>query len=389
MRISIITLFIAAFLPQHAAAGVGPLYASDYGVVCDDATNNTAAFAIALAAFPASGGTLILPPGICKGVLSITGPVQLTGQGYGYLSPSSPTGTCGTEIRSDGADDNIITLLGAGSGVHDLCVTSSVPVASRTGAGVYISAPITNVSRIYSYAHKYGFELSNNGGGNLEDSLTTGDQSHGVYQTGANNELHYINVQSNGNGGDGFHLEGSGLGFHLTDITAASNAGGGIFVTGVTDVYITQPELSSNHGNNIYLLQTGAVSIVNDFNESSGAAGLNIQASNNVTYSGGFNQCNLVGVQVYQSHDVTITGHSIQSNAAANLVYAAGNARVSISGNVIGNGTCTSSAPGVRFDASSPALSMVGNDFENLASKILGSMPGGSVCTGLNLGLSC
>ena len=42
------------------------VYARTYGVRCDGTTNNSSALASALAALPASGGRVVLPPGVCK-----------------------------------------------------------------------------------------------------------------------------------------------------------------------------------------------------------------------------------------------------------------------------------------------------------------------------------
>src|SRR6266446_9784775 len=83
---------------------IGPLYASQFGVVGDGITNNTISFNAAMAAFPSSGGTLIMPPGICIGVFNVTKPVIIQGQGMGKVGAT--TGTGQTELRSNGAADN-------------------------------------------------------------------------------------------------------------------------------------------------------------------------------------------------------------------------------------------------------------------------------------------
>ena len=360
-------------VPRTLSSKLGDIVnAADYGVVCDGSTVNTTAFAAAIAAFPitsAGGGTLYLPQGICIGTLVVNKNVQVHGMGYGNLSSGTPTGVCGTEIRSTGAADNVVTLSASGASLFDVCVSSSVSVGSRTGAGVLINGNgLGVVDRVMSYAHKYGFEVTNGGGVRVENSFAVGNLSHGVWQTGANNENTYSLTQSNGNGGDGYRIEGTGLGTRLTNITSASNTGYGVNVPGsATDVWLNTIELSVNVAGGINLNGVSDIQIVSCFCE--GAAQLlTITGSTSVSVNGGFYQGGTYGVAVGGSSNVTISGVNFFNQTSAAMRHGVGSSQVSYTGN-----TTEGAAVGLLIDATSGTLSFVGNSLEGATTPVSGS----------------
>jgi len=113
---SLLTNLNASNLTSGTVAGTrlpesATIYASDYGVIADDSTDNRAALQAALDAIPANGGRLVLPSGRMRvsGTLNITKPyVSISGAGPGTRSklfePSSLTGIGSRLVFTTGAD---------------------------------------------------------------------------------------------------------------------------------------------------------------------------------------------------------------------------------------------------------------------------------------------
>jgi hypothetical protein len=100
-------------------------YASDYGVVGDSVTDDTAALqgAIDAAAANTSGGTVILPKGtfLTKSPLVIPGGVTVKGQGYGS-SPLAIQFDAGGSIIAYCGTDYAVRLDGHAASLQDLAV---------------------------------------------------------------------------------------------------------------------------------------------------------------------------------------------------------------------------------------------------------------------------
>lgn len=96
------------------------------GLVADGVTDNTAAFAAAVASAP-SGGVLVLAPGQYKGNLVITKP--LTIRGYGATLLATVAGTKQIDIQSSNVTVEGLKLTGTGSGAY-----------SNTTFGIYAKA---------------------------------------------------------------------------------------------------------------------------------------------------------------------------------------------------------------------------------------------------------
>lgn len=64
-------------------ASDGVVDVTDYGAVADDSTDNTTAFANAVAALSASGGIVRVPPGVYRGSFALTANNHVLFQGYG------------------------------------------------------------------------------------------------------------------------------------------------------------------------------------------------------------------------------------------------------------------------------------------------------------------
>ncbi|MDB5604268.1 MAG: Pectate lyase superfamily protein [Bradyrhizobium sp.] len=338
---------VRALAASSVVIPIGTLYASTFGVVGDGTTVNTTAFNAAMAAFPASGGTLIMPPGICLGVFAVTKPVIVQGQGMGYVG--APTGAGATELRSTGAADNILTFSANGGGARDLLITSSVAAASRTGAGLKIG-PIQGIEvrNVVSNGHKYGF-WNTAPGNTLTQCYASNNNTYGLYLDGTTNaqseiEIYYSQFNSNTTG---VGIGGTGIGIFTTRLTSANNTSYGVlFEPGstISDVYFTQPEISTNGldgvnainntGANLEFDGGGVIEVLtgagNAISTGTGQSGLRVRN----TYLSG---ASTVPVFVIQGADTTINNNKIISvgtgTFAFNIVATATN--VNINGNTL------------------------------------------------------
>jgi len=324
----------------------GALYANQFGVVGDGATVNTTAFNNAMAAFPASGGTLIMPPGICLGVFAVTKPVIIQGQGMGINGAA--TGAGATELRSSGAADNILTFSANGGGARDLLITSSVAAGSRTGAGLLVgSVQGIEIRNVVSNGHKYGFH--NTAPGNtFTQCYGSSNNTYGLYLDGTafpQSEIEVYYCQFNSNTGSGVGIGGTGIGIFTTRLTSANNTNFGvIFESGstISDVYFTQPEISTNGldgvnainntGANLEFDAGGVIEVLtgtgNAISTSTGQTGLRVRN----TYISG---ANATVVIVVQGADTTIANNKIISNGTG--TFAINIAATASVANIIGN----------------------------------------------------
>lgn len=241
-------------------------YATDYGVVADGVTDNTTFFANAISACPTSGCTLILPAGIMIGTMNINKPIILQGQGMGRIGVT--TGNAPTEIRSNGASDNIINFTANGGGVRDLFISSSVAVGSRTGAGLKIGiVQGVEVRNVVSNGHLYGFW--NTSAGNTFTQCYGSLNKTGFYLDGTSaslDETEVLDCQFNSNTINGVSIAGTGIGLFFKRLTAASNTFNGVILQSgstISDLFLLQPEISENGASGIdTTLNTGINLIV-------------------------------------------------------------------------------------------------------------------------------
>ena len=341
--------------------------AADFGVVCDGSTVNTTAMATAIAALPSTGAILNVPTGICIGTIALNKTnVILQGQGW---SASGATGTCGTEIRSTGAADNVITVSATGIQIRDLCVTNSVVAGSRTGAGIKIvSGPNVLISRVFAIGHKYG--IWNQGAGNeFEHVFAAFNATYGMYfdsslGTGSLNETGIYYCQANGNlGTAGIGIIGNGnasTGIFMVRPTAATNTGAGILISGtINDIHIIEPELSSN--------------TVNQLDAVNGSGG-------NLTVSGGLIEVVAGGGSAINTgtsqQSVTLTGNIITSPIYVTMILS-GPFSVTVGNSISGGGT----SPVIAYGASANNMTIGGNT-------IIGSSGAGEVGISVAAGLT-
>lgn len=377
--VSVINLACQA-APTVCQSVFGYANAAWWGVVCDGVANNTTAFAAAIASFPASGsggGTLYLPPGVCLGQLIINRDVRVIGAGLGYASLG--VGRCGTEIRGTTAAGDVVTLSSLTASISDICATSTIAAGSRTGSGIVANGVGTGrIERVYSYGHLYGIIVTNGGGTYVGHSFVTGNTSFGVWQSGPNNENTFEMIQSNGNGSDGFRIEGTGLGTRITNITAAANTGYGVNVVGTNgDVWLNSPEISVNVAGGINVANNSDVQIVSCFCEGSSQL-LTITNSTSVSVTGGFYQGAPYGVVVGGSLNVAVTGVTFYNQTSAAMRHGAGSSEVSYTGN-----TTRSAVVGILIDATSGIFSLVGNAMSGATTPISGAANiavGSAVC---------
>lgn len=101
-------------------------YASDYGVIGDGATDDSAALQMAIDAAASnleSGGTVILPHGtfLIKSTLTIPGGIKLKGQGYGS-SPLAIQFDAGSSVIAYCGTDYAVRMQGHASALEDIAV---------------------------------------------------------------------------------------------------------------------------------------------------------------------------------------------------------------------------------------------------------------------------
>jgi len=325
--------------------------AADFGVVCDGSTVNTTAWATAVAALPSTGGILDVPRGICIGTVVLNKPIIFRGQGW---SNSGSTGTCGSEIRSTAAADNVILISSQGVQVRDLCVTSSVAAGSRTGAGIKVtSGPNVLISRVFSNAHKYG--IWNQGAGNeFEHVFTVGNQTYGQFHDGSSgahtideNGIYFCQANSNlGTAGIGIVAGGfAQTGFFLERPTSVGNTGAGLLISGaINDVHVNLPELSSNTAQQLDAINGtgGNLTVTGGLIEQVSGGGNTINtgtAQQFVTLTGNIITSPSGVTMVIQGIQSTVTGNIITGAGTTSIITYGGSANnMTISGNtIIGN----------------------------------------------------
>jgi hypothetical protein len=248
------------------------LYASSFGVVGDGITNNDTAISNLLAAISSNGAIVFFP---C-GTVVVTAPVVLhtkgiyKGCGINDDDAGFPHSYSGTAIQTTSASNDVVDITDIGITLEDIALTSSVAAGSRTGAGLKIIAGgnITTgvnwvyIHRVKAYGHKYGFweQVPNV---EFNHVYAANNNSHGIYFDGSAaavspigaSEVVCYECNSGGNTGAGIYLLGPVTGAQFIHPVLTSNTGGALVLKSggsaplaVNDVYLTQPEISTNTG---------------------------------------------------------------------------------------------------------------------------------------------
>lgn len=185
-------------MAAHASSPVGNavFYATDYGVKCDDATDDTSALQTAINAAQAptassTGGILQLPAGFCRltGALTISGPVTVLGAGAGVQPVVGDSG--GTVIRSDCASCNHFTVTSvAPFSLRNVTLDKSVTATG--GAGVSIVQSGTNINRQSQFENvamlglAYGYYFVNTANWSIDNPYILDFRVDGIYLASTN-----------------------------------------------------------------------------------------------------------------------------------------------------------------------------------------------------------
>jgi hypothetical protein len=219
------------------------VYVTDYGALCNGSTDDTSAINIALANVP-SGGTLILPNGLCAVSSTITRntPINMIGAGM-YTSglmllsgASSTTDTfqiaplAGTTTRgysfTNMTFQNPFTT-GRSAVLINSSASSSTSLAEIVFDRVVVLSASTN-------SNNYGvwlFNISNPNGGIFNFTFKNGIIIGGALLTGAGDSLRFQNnIITGANAGIG-GSQVVGAGNLLVDGNNVSSAGGGVVIS--------------------------------------------------------------------------------------------------------------------------------------------------------------
>lgn len=368
--------------------GIHEIDVSVFGAIGDDSTPCQTAFDNAIAALPASGGKVLVPPGIFR-VVSVTVPAGVILQGSGRYA---------TDIRTTSASADAIVLSGQGSVINDCHVTSSVIASLRTGTGIKITGSVlAGAHRCRVDGHDYGI-WTQGPATEISYCLVAGCNLDGIFLDGSvsnMNETSVVECQSNGNGGCGFRAIAGGAsgtaGLWFYRPTAVGNAGDGMaFEDGVSDVYITAPELSTNGGIN---LNTANNAVCYSFSVSGGLFETSTQQAiwigpnvSGFTVSGAtIGTTGPAGI-VSQGKDVSITGNVFGGSINSAINVTSGSAGHVITGNRVSNNFGGTPTNGLIIDVGAGALSLDGNDLSGATTPLFGNIPAGSA-VGKNKGL--
>ncbi len=374
------------------------VYPEQFGAVRDGVTDDTAAFAAAIASLT-HGGIIFLSPGTYL-VSNITLALGITLQGSGW---GRDEGESVTVIKGS-ADDNVIYINSVGCNVRDLCVSTSLAAGVSTHAGIKIGTgtQLNTIERVLVTGHKYGVWIQQ-GRVTLNYVNAQSNSSHGFFfdslvgvGMGEYRILYCIAVS---NGGDGFQFSGSSTaqnaGIYFLSPSSAFNAGNGYTFQsfgpfGVVDVYMSQVIASLNTGNGIDMgsLVTGVNFVINDgLIESDGTGAIGIAVGIN-TYEVVLSGLNIAGF---------VTGISLLGNGGTvsditfsnndnNIELGATSSSYSLS-NINGSTIQGGSTIGLVIDVGAGAFVATGVDLTYAATVLAGTVPAGSrmvACLGLH-----
>lgn len=395
----------------------GPVvFMASFGVVGDGATNNDAAIARGLATIPNNVGAIVIFP--CGTILT-TNAITLSQQGiYKGCGINVANNSCcmGTTIKTSSASNDVIDVTNIGITVEDMTLLSSVAAGSRTGAGLKI-APTGNVStgtnwiyirRVQSVGHKYGLwdQVPNV---EFDHIYSSGNNSHGIFFDGSNaavsatgaSEVVCYECQGNGNTGSGIVLGGLMTGAQLIHPVAAANGAGGIVIKRssagqVSDVYITQPEISGNTGSGIDISSNSSgvgLTVNGGLNEGNTVAGINCGSSFSQATFSNMEGGTTTGTWIIANcQDSTYNNIVMLGSGITGVEVGSNSLRQTFSNIVMTNcvvvGTCTDTfTKGFQFDASAGQVLINNVDVSTTVTPFTGTLPAGSIITGSTLTL--
>ena len=351
------------------------------GAICNGTGDQSGVINAAIALIPATGGTVLLPPGTCR-ITQALSPLPAKGILLGQ-------GRQNTIISIETATATAITLSGDYAAVRDLTLTG---VSRTTGIGVLT----LNTGQFYViegvFIDHQGIGIKNGGAGTeIRNLIVDHCVSHGIYLDGdarAQDEVRVINVQSNVNGGDGLRMLGgpanaSGAGIRIDKFTSVANTGIGLnSIAGTSGwsigaVWVTDPELSTNSKN--LVVGTGLNNLFwtlqGGLYEAAGAENIVLNGSNHtirgaiIDAGGRITPASGHGISLIAG-EVVIANNVILSNAGAGLIFGAGSADIVVANNVIRNNTT-----GIQFVAGSAIITIVGGRLTLNGTAIVGTIP--------------
>jgi hypothetical protein len=302
----------------------------------------------AIAALPATGGTVYLQEGtyIVDGVITLPKSVTLTGVGGATVlklkdginadvsvitDVSSGTGNQNTisNLMLDGnkANNTSGTQRGinlAPFGAAPLLVDSVTVTNFRSAGLVSSSAATTVTSSVFSNNGGYGIDAS---GGNVSvsNSTMTGNTSGGIYLSGVN------------------RVVGNNI---------SSNGGGGVGSINVNDSVISNNIVNSNAGTGISAYGGSGNSITGNIVKGSGGTGISAYQSDkaNISSNEVSNSSN-DGISAYGS-DIVINGNRIDNNGGTGSSSGISTGNVVVRLNVTNNNITDTAGTGYAIDIS-------------------------------------
>lgn len=226
------------------------VHVADFGAVGDDATDDTAAIAAALAVMPTNGGTLVFGPHTYKitDTLTVKGGVVVVGASSGkttikqYANKTAFSATAATGSRNIAFLDLFVEdAFGAGrtvgygilvDGTGDAAVCALERVLTNGFIdGVRIVAPLTcRLSQVRSNSNlQDGIALYGQGTSTtLESCYANANVRHGFYVDGGLQYCAWIACASDSNGGDAYHFDNNvNNSFFLSLISCGAEITGG------------------------------------------------------------------------------------------------------------------------------------------------------------------
>lgn len=214
-----------------------------YGGVGDDSTNNDTAFSNAITDLPATGGTIIIPPGTYKITTPITfGDKRIHLLGIGSTEINNATGAI---IKNYGDDDAILinpnSIVGR-SIIENIDILDGLAAGVRTdGDGIHaerddspagnISVTLRNVSTV---EHTNGIYIARGVLCSIEHCIGDANDNHGFYfdstASGTGNTIRASNCFARNNVADGFYMSGH-WSCSFTECAADGNVNGFTLIT--------------------------------------------------------------------------------------------------------------------------------------------------------------
>lgn len=274
--------------------------ARSYGVLADGATDDTAAWGLALAAAAAGGGAVAVPAGtsVVTG-LTVPAGVWLQGRGVGSV----------LKLKS-GSNKHVVNLAGALARISDVRILgNSVGQTSGTFAGVAFTADDCSADSVrVEDAYKYGFYAPNVNRPAIRNCTVIDSLYIGIYveTTGA---VDISDPVISGNRVD------------RSSLAAATISEGGIKVHGAAGKVVHRPRITNNHvemptspvaAAAVAIETFGGVkrSVISGNTTSGGSIGISCDTSPSCSVSGN----SVVGASLYGIEIVTSDNAAVVAN---------------------------------------------------------------------------